>query len=357
MSFAETLSAQVKRTAYTASQASRVAWYVGHYAMGRHLMGPMSQPGHAPLADQSAPLDRKRLQKQFRALFERDWRNIAAGVYKMPQEVRGLKSPARLASASRDYLRDARAVARRQKERGHSEVLRADTREKFPRYFLQNFHYQTDGWLSEQSADRYDMQVETIFTGAGHAMRRQALPFVRDAIADRDPSEVRLVDLGCGDGGFLLGVKENWPRLHCTALDLSPAYLGKAQARLGRFDDIVFKRRAAEDSGLPPQSADIVTAVYLFHELPPRVREAVVSEIARILKPGGSMILVDTIQYGDEPGFDILLENFPRGLHEPYYDSYCKMDLEELFGQCGFSRQDESLAFLSKVTHFVKTAE
>ena len=237
-SFATTISNQAKRTFYATAQVGRVLWYGGHYALGRRLMGPLTQPGDAPHADQSAPLDRMLLQKRFRELFDLDWRNIESGVYKLPQELRTLQSPTKLIKASRDYFRDSRAVARRQQGRRHSEVLRGDTRKKFPRYFLQNFHYQTDGWLSENSAQRYDMQVETIFTGAGHAMRRQALPFIHKAIGERDPASLQLIDLGCGEGGFLRQVKENWPHLKCTALDLSPAYLGKAQARLGAFGDV-----------------------------------------------------------------------------------------------------------------------
>ena len=32
-----------------------------------------------------------------------------------------------------------------------------------PRYYMQNFHYQTDGWMSEGSAELYDFQVEVLF--------------------------------------------------------------------------------------------------------------------------------------------------------------------------------------------------
>ena len=84
------------------------------------------------------------------------------------------------------------------------------------------------------------------------------------------------------------------------------------------------------------------------------MRELVVKEMARILKPGGVVILVDTIQYGDEPGLDMLLEYFPRSLHEPYYDSYCRADLDELFRNGGFKRRDEKHAFLTKVSRFEK---
>lgn len=345
-----------KHAAYAAGQAARILWHTGHYAAGRRLMGPLSHPGEAPYAEEFGALDRARLKQSFRELFRRDWKNIEAGLYKMPAELRRAPSLTKLWRDSRDYLRDAEKVARRKYARAHSEVLTAATREKYPRYYLQNFHYQSDGWLTEASAERYDMQVETLFTGAAAPMRRLALPMIREALAGEDLAKVRLLDLGCGAGGFLAEVKDNWPGLRATALDLSPAYLGKTRARLGRWKDIEYVAAPAEATGLGDARFDMVAAVYLFHELPPKVREQVAAEIARVLAPGGTFILVDTIQYGDEPGLDMLLENFPRGFHEPYYDSYCRDDLDALFGAAGLVKTDETVGFLSKATAFRKIA-
>ena len=42
----------------------------------------------------------------------------------------------------------------------------------------------------------------------------------------------------------------------------------------------------------------------MFHELPPKVRRTVFREFARVLKPGGRLVLVDSLQIGDEPDYD-----------------------------------------------------
>ncbi|HXI86881.1 MAG TPA: class I SAM-dependent methyltransferase [Parvularculaceae bacterium] len=345
-----------QRTAYAAAQIARIAWYSGHYVVGRRFMGPLTGPGEAPYAEEFGPLDRTRLKNAFRELFRTDWRNIRNGEYKMPREARRPPSLKRLMAQSRDYLADARAVARRRQARGHSEVRFTEENDRYPRYYLQNFHFQTDGWLSERSAGRYDMQVETLFTGAAGAMRRQALPEIRRAIGGRDPASISLLDLGCGAGGFLEEVKDNWPLLNATALDLSPAYLGKVRQRLARARNVRFVEAKAEQTGLADAAFDIVTAVYLFHELPPAVRKDVAREIARLLKPGGVLIEVDTIQYGDEPGLDVLLENFPRAFHEPYYDGYCRADLGALFAGAGLVKKTETIAYLTKISAFEKAS-
>jgi ubiquinone/menaquinone biosynthesis C-methylase UbiE len=125
---------------------------------------------------------------------------------------------------------------------------------------------------------------------------------------------------------------------------------------LGNFRGVRFVEAKAEETGLPSESFDIVTAVYLFHELPPKIRHEVAREIGRLLKPGGVFLLVDTIQYGDEPGLDVLLENFPRGFHEPYYDSYCRLDLASHFSAVGLEMGDARVGFLTKVSEFRKPA-
>lgn len=36
---------------------------------------------------------------------------------------------------------------------------------KYPDYYLQNFHFQSDGWLSDNSAQVYEYSTETLFSG------------------------------------------------------------------------------------------------------------------------------------------------------------------------------------------------
>ena len=47
-----------------------------------------------------------------------------------------------------------------------------------------------------------------------------------------------------------------------------------------------------------------VMCVYLFHELPETARRNAAFEFARVLKPGGIMVLADSCQLGDRPAKD-----------------------------------------------------
>ncbi len=356
------LETGAKRVAYGLSQAARIGWYSLHYFAGRHAVAAYTPPGHVPPKSRFAPYDRDELVRIFRELFREEWRNIEAGVYKLPHDMRRLPDLPAMLSKSGDYMREAANVSRRaHRKGGHSEVLDAELKEKYPRYYLQNFHFQSGGWLTDESARIYDTQVETLFTGAADAMRRQALPFIRDELirlraTGQSDSETTFVDLACGTGRLLSFVKDNFPELPATAIDLSPEYLEEAKRQLAPWPGITFVEGKAEEIPLADISADILVTVYLFHELPPRVRQEVAAEIARILKPGGLYLHVDTIQYGDCEGVDVLLENFPRAFHEPYYDSYAKEDLETLLGEVGLAEETEKWGFLTKVSAFRKEA-
>lgn len=342
---------RIARTAYRLSQSARVAWYGGHHLLANRL-GRGTAFAEKGVSVESKYPSRDLFLKEMQALFERDWQNIEAGLYAAPSAI----DPAafRTLRRSRDFLRDVPEVARRRRDHVHDEVLSDELRARFPRYYLQNFHYQTGGWLSEDSAKLYDFQVETLFSGTADAMRRQALVPIANYMKGRDQRHLAMLDVAAGTGRFLSFVKDNWPKLKATALDLSPQYLEQARKALKPWRDVTYVEANAEAMPFAYKSQDIVTAIYLFHELPPKVRQVVANEIARVLKPGGIFVFVDSIQPGDTPGFEALTEFFPQAFHEPYYGSYLDWGIADAFESAGLTLQSATPAFLSKVVAFSK---
>src|SRR6266581_441525 len=100
---------------------------------------------------------------------------------------------------------------------------------------------------------------------------------------------------------------------------------------------------------LENDSQDGVTSIFMFHELPPKVRRIVLGELARVLKPGGRLVVVDSLQIGDEPDYDGMLELFPQSYHEPYYRSYLKEDFRGIAAASGLAHIRDVNAFVSKV--------
>jgi len=259
-----------------------------------------------------------------------------------------------LLKRSRLFFEDLPEVHRRRESGRYSEVLNEENRGKRPRYYLQNFHFQTGGWMTDDSAQRYDTQVEVLLKGAANATRRQTLPQLHEVFAGRDQRRLRFVDVGCGTGRFLDFLKQTWPRLPAIGLDLSEAYIGEAKRHLKRWSRINLLVANGESIPLGDESQDAVASIFMFHELPPKVRRTVLREIARVLKPGGRLILVDSLQRGDEPDYDGLLELFPQNFHEPYFTSYIAEDFGAIAAACGLTHVRDVQAFVSKVMVFDK---
>jgi ubiquinone/menaquinone biosynthesis C-methylase UbiE len=76
------------------------------------------------------------------------------------------------------------------------------------------------------------------------------------------------------------------------------AYVAEAKLHLERWCWINLIVANGEALPLDDESRDAVTSTFMFHELPPKVRRAAFSEFARVLKPSGRLVLVDSLQSG-----------------------------------------------------------
>jgi ubiquinone/menaquinone biosynthesis C-methylase UbiE len=338
------------RASFALRQSGRIAWYAGHRALMRRMVRRLQAESGVPARAMPKPSvpapGMRRLLADVAALLRRDLANIEAGLYPPPDDGDGDLSDA--IARSREFFRDVPEVVRRRTDALAREVASANDGNR-PDYYLQNFHFQSGGWMTEESARLYDLQVEVLFLGAANAMRRQALVPLAEAIRGRDQRGLLYADIACGTGGFLVQARQAFPRLPAFAFDLSEPYLRETSRRLGRRPMLQPVLAKAEALPLPGASLDLATAIYLFHELPAEVRRAVAKEIGRVLKPGGTFVLVDSLQTGDEPDYDGVLELFPALFHEPYFESYLTEDLAAIFAAAGLSLEASTNAFFSKV--------
>ncbi|HRO04318.1 MAG TPA: methyltransferase domain-containing protein, partial [Terricaulis sp.] len=168
--------------------------------------------------------------------------------YPAPNDLRVARALSAMKNSAR-FFRDLPQVDRRRLQRAGAEVREAGRAEgRYPTYYLQNFHYQSGGWLTEDSAKLYDTQVEILFGGAADAMRRIALGSLARALRGTDQRHVRLIDLACGNGRFLRQIMDAFPRMPATGLDLSPAYCAEARARLGAWPRVEIVTGAVEQA-------------------------------------------------------------------------------------------------------------
>ncbi|MBL8660445.1 MAG: methyltransferase domain-containing protein [Rhodospirillales bacterium] len=336
---------------YWISQGARVAWYLGQYLASTRARGGggarrrRTRPSGLPTM--------RDLLVDLAALLRRDRDNIAAGLYRMPHDA--VPNVGRWMHDARLYFADLPAVNARRRRGGVSEL--GDGDESLPSYYRRNFHYQTDGYLSARSAELYDHQVEVLFLGGAAAMRRQALVPLAAFVRRHRGRPLRLLDVGSGTGDFLTFVKDNWPDISVHALDLSRYYLDHAGRRLDPWGGVGRIQAAAEALPIRDGSVDIVTAIYLLHEVPDGERARIAAEAARVMRANGRLIVVDSLQYGDRPAYDQLIAKFPASFHEPFYERYARCDLDALFSSFGLRRSGKTVAFFSKILVYDKAAQ
>jgi ubiquinone/menaquinone biosynthesis C-methylase UbiE len=325
-----------------AASAMKAAWW-GAQSWAMQRVTRKARAADPPRVEaKSPPPPPGLLRARWAEAFDKDAADVAAGLY--PVTEGPPSAPLESVRRAMDLLAEARQVEARRRRKGGVEVREEGDYSAYPVYYRQNFHFQSGGWFTRESAERYESQVEMLFSGAAGAMRRRALSLLAKAWRGRDQRGLSLVDVACGSGSFLADLKATFPRASVAGLDLSPPYLAEARARSGA--PVV--QAAAERLPFADDSLDGLTCIYLFHELPPRVRPKVAAEMARVLKPGGVLAFADSVQRTDEPELARLLEAFPAFFHEPFYDSYQVEDLEALFGRAGLVVEGRDKAFLTK---------
>jgi ubiquinone/menaquinone biosynthesis C-methylase UbiE len=335
---------------HLANQTLRTGYYAALYRLSNRRAASLSG-GAAPSIEVTKPVPGLwALLQDVLQLQAKDARNVRDGLYPAPIEEGG--SLAGHIEAVRGMFADLPESALRRAANRADEVASLSGAEGMPPYYAQNFHYQSGGYLTEHSAKLYDIQVETLFMGAAGAMRRQAIPAIAKFVRGRDQRQLKLLDVACGSGRFLDQLAQAFPAMQMTGIDLSQAYLEEAARYLRGRRNISLRQANAEALPFEKESFGIVTCVYLYHELPNEVRRRVTAEIARVLKPGGLFVFVDSLQWGDIEAYDGLLEAFPQRFHEPYYLDYLGDRLrgaDGAFAAQGLIPAEAFPAFLSKV--------
>ncbi len=327
------------------SNALRFGWYFGiNWLVGRQAQRHGARPAYKPL--RPVPT-RQEMLTDLASVFLADAEAVRSGLYPpMRDDAGGLAEHVR---RLRLMIADLPSALERRKADDADSARRMSDSSGLPDYYAQDFHFQTGGYLSEESAKLYDVQVETLFFGSANVMRRAGLRPIAEYMRGRDQRRVSALDVACGTGRFLRQLRLTFPAMKLSGLDLSETYLDEARRHMGALRAVDFSSGNAEHIPYADASQDIVSCIFLFHELPPEVRRTVTAEIARVLKPGGLFVFIDSAQMGDRSGWDGLLEGFPVRFHEPYFRHYTIDNLDEMFALEGLAPVSSNPVFLSKL--------
>lgn len=142
----------------------------------------------------------------------------------------------------------------------------------------------------------YDFTVWLAFLGKEHLFREKVLNLGRVAIGES------VLDVGCGTGTLAIAAKKRvgvGGTVH--GLDASMEMLASATKKAGRASvEVFFKSGVAEALPFPDAQFNVVLSTVMLHHLPQKARLQFASEIRRVLKPAGRVLIVDFEGFSDQ---------------------------------------------------------
>lgn len=146
--------------------------------------------------------------------------------------------------------------------------------------------------------------------------KRQMSRQIIDGVADlvHLPDGGKGLDVGCGSGALAIAVAKRNPQALMTGIDRWGAEYASFSKRLceenalaeGVADRISFAQGDALKLDFPDGAFDAVTSNYVYHNIPSRVRQAILLETLRVLRKGGTFAIHDIFsheKYGDMKAF------------------------------------------------------
>ncbi len=151
---------------------------------------------------------------------------------------------------------------------------------------------ETKGLILDQGW-RYDLMVwfgdTFFFRGKLRELRLRTIN-----LASIQPGE-KVLDVGCGTGTLAIEVQQRVGATGRVAgIDPGAQQIARARSKAARRNlAIDFQIGVIEQLAFPDQTFDVVLSTLMMHHLPASLKRQGLAEIARVLKPGGRLVIAD----------------------------------------------------------------
>jgi len=128
----------------------------------------------------------------------------------------------------------------------------------------------------------------------------------------------RVLDIGCGTGTLAILIKRLHPTMDVVGLDPDPRALARAKQKARRAGiSISLDQGFADELPYKNASFDRVFSTFMFHHVPLDKQEKTLSEVRRVLTPGGCFHMLD-FAGSEASGYGPLARCFHSSSHLKY---------------------------------------
>jgi ubiquinone/menaquinone biosynthesis C-methylase UbiE len=171
----------------------------------------------------------------------------------------------------------------------HSEAGEASTKETKGLVLNQGWRYDLMGWFHDTFS----------FRGQWRELRQRTVTLARMQPGDA------VLDVGCGTGTLAMEVARRVGTTgRVVGVDPGAQQIARARSKAARRNlPIEFQIGVIEQLPFPDQTFDVVLSTLMMHHLPAPLKRQGLAEIARVLKPGGRLVIADFKPKKERAGF------------------------------------------------------
>ena len=127
--------------------------------------------------------------------------------------------------------------------------------------------------------------------------RLLGMPPVYDALVAQAElhDKARVLEIGCGTANLTIRAKLAHPGVELTGIDPDPRALARARRKAQGLSNVRFEKGYAQELPYADGSFDRVLSSMMLHHLDADVKAAALTEAFRVLRPGGSLHVVDVV--------------------------------------------------------------